>query len=165
VLKISLGSRFRGNDVVFVAPGISPAIVAFSPFFQEDSMFDISQLFIGHAWAQAVPMPPGSESGSPMSTVMGFMPLILIFLVFYVLIIRPQQKKVEEQQKMVKALQRGDRVITTGGIHGKISRIEENAEHLMLEIADGVNVKVLRAHIIGLEAKPNPVATGGEKKS
>lgn len=128
-------------------------------------MLDLTQLFIAPAYAQAVPMPPGTESGSPMSTVMGFAPLILIFIVFYVLIIRPQQKKMEEQQKMIKGLQRGDRVVTSGGIHGKISKLEQDAEHLMLEIADGLHIKVQRSHVAGLEAKPNPVTSGNDKKS
>lgn len=119
-------------------------------------MFDLSQIFISHAWAQTVTTTDSSQSG-PLSNIMQFMPLILIFLVFYVLIIRPQQKKMEAQDKMTKALQRGDRVVTTGGIHGKIVKLD-NDEHLTLEIADGVQVKVSRPHIAELASKPNPAA-------
>jgi preprotein translocase subunit YajC len=88
--------------------------------------------------------------------LMNFLPLVLIFGVFYVLIIRPQQKKIEEQTKMIKSLQRGDRVITSGGIHGKIARIEGD-DILIVEIADGVQIKLARTHVQGLAAKTQPV--------
>src|ERR1700679_1471536 len=101
-------------------------------------MFDISQLFISRAWAQvtdANALPPTSSGGIGDYVSPQMMMFFAIFMIFYVLVIRPQQKKAEAQDKMIKALRRGDRVITTGGIHGKISKLEENAEHVMLEIA------------------------------
>ncbi|MFY9288844.1 MAG: preprotein translocase subunit YajC [Alphaproteobacteria bacterium] len=116
-------------------------------------MPDITSLFISQALAQTPNMPPG---GSGTSVFMNFLPLVLIFAVFYVLIIRPQQKKMDEQARMIKALQRGDRVITTGGIHGKIVRLEGD-DNLILEIADNVNIKVLRSHVGNLAAKTQPV--------
>jgi len=125
-------------------------------------MFELSHLFITAAMAQdAGAAPPDATP----SALMNYLPFILIFGVFYVLVIRPQQKKLSEQEKMIKALQRGDRIVTTGGIHGKISKIEGD-EHLMVEIADGVHVKVARTHVQGLEAKPQPVGaeTKDEKK-
>ena len=130
-------------------------------------MFDIAHFFIGTAWAQTAATPSASGSGSPMASLTNFLPLILIFAVFYMLIIRPQQKKLDEQSKMIKALQRGDRVITSGGIFGKITKLED--ETLTLEIADNVNIKILRAQVQGLAAKTNTatVANDGieEKKS
>ena len=75
-----------------------------------------------------------------------FIPLILIFVIFYFLLIRPQQKRVAEHKLMISNLTRGDTVVTAGGIVGKISRIidEEKAE---LEIADNINVKIIRSTI------------------
>jgi preprotein translocase subunit YajC len=119
-------------------------------------MLDLTQIFIATAHAQAAAgSPPG---GSNTSMLMNFLPIVLIFGVFYVLIIRPQQKKMEEQTKMIKALQRGDRVITSGGIYGKIVKTE-GEENLILEIADGVNIKIVRSHVSGLAAKTQPVTT------
>ena len=72
-----------------------------------------------------------------------FIPLILIFVIFYFFLIRPQQKKVKEHKEMVKNLKRGDEVITSGGIIGKVDRVFED-DRIELEIADGVKVQVIR---------------------
>ena len=81
-----------------------------------------------------------------------FIPLILIFVIFYFLLIRPQQKRVAEHKLMISKLTRGDTVVTAGGIVGKISRIidEEKAE---LEIADNINVKIIRSTITQVISK------------
>ncbi len=122
-------------------------------------MLDITQFFIATAHAQdAVSSPPG---GANTSMLMNFLPIILIFGVFYVLIIRPQQKKMDEQNKMIKALQKGDRVITSGGIYGKVTKVDGD-DLLTVEIADGVQVKVARAQISGLAAKTQPVIAADE---
>lgn len=122
----------------------------------------LSDLLISTAHAQtAVPAAPAADS---MATFMQFVPLILIFGVFYFLVIRPQQRKFEEAAKMIKALQRGDRVVTTGGVCGKITRVDGD-DYVMLEIADGVQIKVIKNNVAGLEAKTAPVAANDEKKS
>ena len=77
-----------------------------------------------------------------------FIPLILIFIIFYFFLIRPQQKKVKEHKEMVKNLKRGDEVITSGGIIGKVDRIFED-DRIEIEIADGVKVQVIRNTIQG----------------
>ena len=119
-------------------------------------MFDIEQLLVASAHAQAAGgvSPPG---GSGTSVLMNFLPLALIFGVFYILIIRPQQKKMDEQNKMIKALRRGDRVVTSGGVLGKITRLEGD-DVIVLEIADSVNIKVLRTSVAALSAKTDPAA-------
>ncbi|MFI4955283.1 MAG: preprotein translocase subunit YajC [Gammaproteobacteria bacterium] len=71
-------------------------------------------------------------------------PLVLIMVVFYFLLIRPQQKKVSEHQKMVNNLSKGDQVVTNGGIIGTINKVEEASNVLILEIADQVKIKVRR---------------------
>jgi preprotein translocase subunit YajC len=73
-----------------------------------------------------------------------FIPLILIFVIFYFFLIRPQQKKVKDQKAMVEALKRGDKVITSGGILGTVERIIDN-EKVEVKISDNVNVEVVRA--------------------
>ena len=85
-----------------------------------------------------------------------FIPLILIFVIFYFFLIRPQQKKVKEHKKMVENLQRGDNVITSGGIIGKVERIIDN-EKVEVSIAENVNVEDNRSTgIQGLANKTDP---------
>ena len=136
-------------------------------------MLDITQLFIAQAWADTAAPVVGTslaQGSTTTQTIMNFMPMVLILLVFYMLIIRPQQKKVDEQEKMIKALRRGDRVITSGGIHGKIAKLEGD-DHIILEIADGVQVKMVRSHVQSLAAKTDPAAPAandsddGDKKN
>jgi preprotein translocase subunit YajC len=131
-------------------------------------MFNLADVFVGKAWAQATAAAPDAASGSTLSSITNFLPLVLIFAVFYILIIRPQQKKLEEQNKMIKALKRGDRVITSGGIYGKITKLDD--ETLTVEVADGVNIKVVRAQVQSLAAKTDTTAIANdgsddEKKS
>ena len=86
-----------------------------------------------------------------------FLPLILIFVVFYFRLIRPQQRKAKDQKTMLDALRRGDRVVTGGGIIGTVARVE-NPEEVTVDIADGVRVRVLRSTISSVLAKPDPAA-------
>ncbi len=73
-----------------------------------------------------------------------FIPLILIFVIFYFFLIRPQQKKVKEHKVMVEGLKRGDKVITSGGITGTVERIIDN-DKVEVEIAENVKVEIIRA--------------------
>tara|TARA_B100001250_G_scaffold232469_1_gene199635 strand:- start:176 stop:460 length:285 start_codon:yes stop_codon:yes gene_type:complete len=85
-----------------------------------------------------------------------FIPLILIFVIFYFFLIRPQQKKVKEHKLMVEGLKRGDRVITTGGIVGTVERIIDN-EKVEVNISENVNVEILRSTgIQSLANTPEP---------
>ena len=72
-----------------------------------------------------------------------FVPLILIFVIFYFFLIRPQQKKVKEHKSMVESLKKGDKVVTSGGITGTISRVIDN-DKVEVEIADNVTVEVVK---------------------
>ena len=74
-----------------------------------------------------------------------FIPLILIFVIFYFFLIRPKQKKAKEHKKMVEELKRGDKVITSGGIIGTVERIIDN-EKIEVEISDNVKVEILRTN-------------------
>ena len=84
-----------------------------------------------------------------------FVPLILIFLIMYFLLIRPQQKKVKEHQAMVAALRRGDQVVTQGGVVGKVVKVKDDGE-LELEIAEGVKVRVIQNTIATVISKTEP---------
>ena len=89
------------------------------------------------------------------SAIAQFLPLILIFAIMYFLLIRPQQKKMKEHQKMVAALRRGDQVVTQGGIIGKVSKVKENNE-VEIEIAEGVRVRVVQNTITQVISKTEP---------
>jgi preprotein translocase subunit YajC len=86
-----------------------------------------------------------------------FLPLILIFVVFYFLLIRPQQRKAKDHKTMLDALRRGDRIVTGGGIIGSVARVD-SPEEITVDIADGVRVRVLRSTITSVLAKPDPAA-------
>ena len=85
-----------------------------------------------------------------------FIPLVLIFVIFYFFLIRPQQKKVKDHKAMVEALKRGDKVITSGGIVGTVERIIDN-EKVEVKISDNVNVEIVRSTgIQGLVSSTEP---------
>jgi preprotein translocase subunit YajC len=86
-----------------------------------------------------------------------FLPLVLIFVVFYFLLIRPQQRKAKDQKTMLDALRRGDRVVTGGGIIGTVARAD-NPEEVTVDIADNVRVRVVRSTITNVLSKPDPGA-------
>src|SRR3546814_10259460 len=89
-------------------------------------------MFISPAYAQA--------GGAGAFDIAAFLPLILIFAVFYFLLIRPQQKKVKQHRELVSNLRRGDRVVTAGGLIGTVSKVVSDTE-LQVEIAEGVRVR------------------------
>ena len=84
-------------------------------------------------------------------------PLILIFAIMYFLLIRPQQKKLKEHQEMVAALRRGDQVITQGGVLGKVTKVKDGENEIEVQIAEGVNVRVVRSTIATVVNKTEPV--------
>jgi preprotein translocase subunit YajC len=90
-----------------------------------------------------------------MEAIQGIVPFILIFGIMYFLLIRPQQKKVKEHQSMVAALRRGDQVVTQGGIIGKVSKVKDDNE-IEIEIAAGVNVRIVRSTIAQVVSKTEP---------
>jgi len=94
--------------------------------------------------------PPGGGQGQggDMYGLVQMAPFVLIFVVFYFLLIRPQQKKAKDHRVMLENLKKGDSVITQGGIYGKIASISDQV--VTLEIADKVRVRVARSHIAGI---------------
>lgn len=101
---------------------------------------------------------PAPVSAAPDSMFMNIMPLAVMFVLFYFLLIRPQQKRQKETDTMLKALQKGDRVRTTGGIRGEITELTDT--EVTLQIDTKVRINVLRSHIAGRVEK-----AGGEAKA
>jgi preprotein translocase subunit YajC len=101
-------------------------------------------MFISEALAQAA---GDASAGGGMAGLMQLAPLLLIFVVFYFLLIRPQQKKVKQHQAMTQALKRGDKVVTSGGILGVITKAVDGDGELEVEIAQGVKVRMLRSAV------------------
>jgi preprotein translocase subunit YajC len=92
-----------------------------------------------------------------MEMILQFVPFILIFVIMWFLIIRPQQRRVKLHQEMIKNVRRGDTIVTSGGIIGKVTKVTEDAADIEVEIADGVKVKVARAMISDVRSKSEPV--------
>lgn len=103
-------------------------------------------MFVTPAYAQA------AGAGSALTS---FVPLILIFAIMYFLLIRPQQKKVKEHQKMVEALRKGDQIVTAGGLFGKVARVKDDRE-IEVEIATGVKVRVVKATVAQVLSRTDP---------
>ena len=89
-------------------------------------------------------MSPTADGGMTTALVK-FLPFILIFVLFYFLLIRPQQKRAKEHREMIASLKRGDQVVLSNGMVGKVTRVED--AEAMVEIAQGVNVSVIKAMI------------------
>lgn len=92
----------------------------------------------------------------PTDTLMQIVPFVLIFVIMYFLMIRPQQKRQKEHQEMIKNVRRGDQVVMSGGLIGKVSKVTDDNE-LELEIADNVKVRVSRTAIADVRSKGEPV--------
>lgn len=99
--------------------------------------------------------PAYAQSAGGSDFVVSLLPLVLIFVVFYFLLIRPQQKKVKTHKEMLSNIRRGDRVVTNGGIIGTVTRVNDDNE-LTLEIAEGVRVRSLRSMVADVLAKIEP---------
>lgn len=107
-------------------------------------------MFVTPAYAQAI----GGGGGSAFTS---FIPLILIFAIMYMLLIRPQQKKAKEHKAMVEAVRRGDQVVTQGGIIGKVAKVRDERE-VDVEIATGVKVRVIKSTLSQVISKTEPAS-------
>jgi len=112
-------------------------------------------MFISPAYAQGF-------GGGDMGALGSFLPLILIFVVFYFLLIRPQQKKQKIHREMLSALHRGDRIVTAGGLVGTITKILSDTE-ITVEISEGVKVRVMRGMVSDVIARTE-ARTGDDSK-
>lgn len=106
-------------------------------------------MFITEAFAQS-----GGDAGGA-SMIIQFLPIILIFVIMYFLILRPQRQKARAHQEMVANLRRGDTVVTSGGLIGKVAKVDDS--EIQVEIAEEVRVRVVRGMIAEVRAKGEPV--------
>src|SRR5262249_29458307 len=106
-------------------------------------------MFITPAYAQGA-------LGGNTDMLMSLLPFVAIFVIMYFLILRPQQKRVKQHQELVKNVRRGDTVVTSGGLVGKVTKVVDD-EQIEVEIADGVRVRQLRQMVSDVRAKGEPV--------
>jgi preprotein translocase subunit YajC len=117
-------------------------------------------MFISPAYAQAAGAPAGGAFD-----MISLLPIVGIFVVFYFLLIRPQQKKMKEHKAMIGSVRRGDRVVTGGGIYGLVTKVRGDNE-VEVEIAEGVRVKVLKSTIADIPSRTGtaPASTARDDK-
>jgi len=132
----------RSLAIVRAAEGLSPAARV------------EKRMFVTQAWAQGA----GGATGS-VDVLVQFLPFVFIFVILYALILRPQQKRMKQQQEMIGNLRRGDTVVTTGGLIGKIAKVVDENE-IQVDLADNVRVRVVRAMIAEVRTKGEPVKEG-----
>ncbi len=109
------------------------------------------------AYAQSLPFGLGGDNGGMITSLL---PLILIVVIMYFLVLRPQQQRVKQHQAMVKALRRGDTVVTNGGLVGKVTKVVDD-DQIEVEISDGVRVRQMRSMVSEVRAKGEPVKDDG----
>jgi len=112
-------------------------------------------MLITPAYAQSNPLSSllGGDNGGMITSLL---PLILIIVIMYFLVLRPQQQRVKQHQSMVKALRRGDTVVTNGGLVGKVTKVVDD-DQIEVEISDGVRVRQMRSMVSEVRAKGEPV--------
>lgn len=110
-------------------------------------------MFVTPAYAQS-----GAPAGGDL--LMNILPFVLIFAIMYFLIIRPQRQRMKQHQEMVASLRRGDVVVTSGGIIGKVVKVVDDVE-AQIEIADGIKVRIVRGMIQEVRSKGEPVKENG----
>jgi preprotein translocase subunit YajC len=116
-------------------------------------------LFISDAFAAAP-----AAAGEP-SVLAGVLPILLMGVVFYFLIIRPQQKKYKDHTAMINAVRKGDRIVTSGGVIGTVSKVDADNDTVQVEIAEGVKVKVVRSTIASILSSTAVESNDNTKKA
>lgn len=111
-------------------------------------------MFITPAFAQGSLF--GGGAGGDGGMLMSLLPFVLIFVIMYFLILRPQQKRVKQHQEMVKNVRRGDTVVTNGGLVGKVTKVIDD-DQIEIEIAENVRIRQMRQMVADVRAKGEPV--------
>ena len=117
-------------------------------------------MFISTAWAQGA----CAGGGGFLGGLEGLLPIVLIFVVFYFLLIRPQQKRAKQHREMLASIRRGDRVITGGGLYGTVTKVVSDAE-VVVQIAEAVKVRVARGTIAEVVSKTEPAPAAKTDKA
>ncbi|ACI93368.1 preprotein translocase, YajC subunit [Afipia carboxidovorans OM5] len=108
-------------------------------------------MLITPAYAQA------AAGGDTNSMLMSLLPFVMIFVIMYFLILRPQQRKAKEHTNLVKNIRRGDTVVTNGGLVGKVTKVVDD-EQIEMEVSDGVRIRQMRQMIAGVRSKGEPAS-------
>jgi preprotein translocase subunit YajC len=124
--------------------GCLPAAACACPGDSDSFFFWSLPVFISSAFAQTAPA--AAAGGDMQSSLMSMLPLVLMFVVLYFVMIRPQMKKQKEHRAMIDALAKGDEVVTAGGVLGKVTKLGEG--YISAEIADGVEVQLQRSAVV-----------------
>ncbi len=114
-------------------------------------------LFATPAYAQTA-----AAAGSTQDVLMTVFPLVLLFVLFYFMILRPQQKRLKDHKVMVEAIKRGDLVVTNSGFIGKIAKVDDS--EVLLELGENVKVRMLKAYVAEVRGKPEPVPANDKVK-
>ena len=112
--------------------------------------------FVTQAFAATTPAADAGFLGGPIGSLM---PIVLIFVIMYFLILRPQQQKQRQHREMIANVRRGDTIVTSGGIIGKVAKVDEN--EIQVEIAEETRVRIVRGMISEVRAKGEPVKENG----
>ncbi len=108
-------------------------------------------------------MPAYAQGAGGGEAIGGFLiPMLLMVVIFYFLLIRPQQQRAKEHRDLVAKVRRGDSVVTSGGMIGKVTKASENSDEIEVELADSLKVRILRSTLIDIHSKKE---TGKDKKS
>lgn len=107
-------------------------------------------MFIDPAFAQI-----GTSATDPLSGLL--IPMLLMVVIFYFLLIRPQQSRAKEHREMVEKVRRGDTVVTSGGFIAKVTRVPDNSDEVEVELSEGMKVRVVRSTLIDVRSKSEPV--------
>lgn len=107
-------------------------------------------MIIDPAFAQT-----GTSAADPLGGIL--IPMLLMVLIFYFLLIRPQQNRAKDHREMVEKIRRGDTVVTSGGFIGKVSRVTDNSDEVEVELSDNLKVRVVRSTLIDVRSKGEPV--------
>ena len=116
-------------------------------------------MFISQAFAQASGASDSGAAGLLSGPIGTIVPFVLVFVIMYFLLIRPQQQRAKDHRETVANLRRGDTVVTGGGFIGKVAKVDET--ELQVELAEGVRVKVVRGTVTEVRAKGEPVKESG----
>lgn len=140
----------RSKDIGAVLDGQPPDDMVPASFTQDWTLTSMSSLFISSAQA--------ADGGGLLSNpqVLQFAPMIFIFVVFYFLLIRPQQQRARKLREEQGSLRRGDRIVTAGGIVGVVQATRDDSDEVDVEIAQGVRVKVVRSTITNITSREKP---------
>jgi len=107
-------------------------------------------MFISSAYAQS-----GSPMADPFSGLL--IPMLLMVLIFYFLVIRPQNQRQKQHREMIERVRRGDTVVTSGGFIGKVARVPDNSDEIDVDLSDTLKVRVLKSTLLDVRSKSEPV--------